>query len=127
MMNIRRFSFTLLSSALAGALAVAPLTASAWNSRDGTLEIHGFLDNTWHHRDSYGITKERVRGQVEWSKIFKPVGLFSELSLSRHPQGHLRRRIRPERRYLRQAFGGCGHDDQFRYGSRPACCHGAGC
>ena len=79
-MNIRRFSYTLLSSAIAGALAIAPLTASAWTSRDGTLELHGFLDNTYHHRDSYGITKERVRGQIEWSKIFKPTGLFSEIS-----------------------------------------------
>ena len=79
-MNIRRFSLTLLSSAIAGALAIAPLTASAWTSRDGTLELHGFLDNTYHHRDSYGITKERVRGQIEWSKIFKPTGLFSEIS-----------------------------------------------
>ena len=80
MMNIRRFSLTLLSSAIAGAIAIAPLSVSAWNSKDGTLEIHGFLDNTYHHRDSYGITKERVRGQVEWSKIFKPTGLFSEIS-----------------------------------------------
>ena len=80
MMNIRRFSLTLLSSAIAGAIAIAPLSVSAWNSKDGTLEIHGFLDNTYHHRDSYGITKERVRGQIEWSKIFKPTGLFSELS-----------------------------------------------
>ena len=79
-MNIRRFSLTLLSSAIAGAIAIAPLSVSAWNSRDGTLEIHGFLDNTYHHRDSYGITKERVRGQIEWSKIFKPTGLFSEIS-----------------------------------------------
>ena len=80
MMNIRRFSLTLLSSAIAGAIAIAPLSVSAWNSRDGTLEIHGFLDNTYHHRDDYGITKERVRGQIEWSKIFKPTGLFSEIS-----------------------------------------------
>ena len=43
-------------------------------------KLHGFLDNTYHNRDGYGITKERVRGQIEWSKIFKPTGLFSELS-----------------------------------------------
>ncbi len=79
-MNIRRFSLTLLSSAIAGAVAIAPLSVSAWNSSDGTLTIHGFVDNTYHHRDSYGITKERIRGQIEWSKIFKPTGLFSELS-----------------------------------------------
>ena len=80
MMKIRRLFLTLLSSIVAGALAVAPLTAVAWNSKDGTLTIHGFLDNTYHHRADYGITKERVRGQIEWSKIFKPTGLFSEIS-----------------------------------------------
>ena len=80
MMNIRRFGLTLLSSAITCALVITPLTVSAWNSKDGTLTIHGFLDNTYHHRDDYGITKERVRGQVEWSKIFKPTGLFSEIS-----------------------------------------------
>ena len=79
-MNIRRFSLTLLSSAIAGALVITPLTVSAWNSKDGTLTIHGFLDNTYHNRDDYGITKERIRGQVEWSKIFKSTGLFSEVS-----------------------------------------------
>ena len=79
-MNIRRFGFTLLSSAIACALVITPLTVSAWNSKDGTLTIHGFVDNTYHNRDDYGITKERVRGQVEWSKIFKPTGLFSEIS-----------------------------------------------
>ncbi|MCY4154505.1 MAG: DUF1302 domain-containing protein [Gammaproteobacteria bacterium] len=76
-MNIRRFFLALSSGCV---LAVTALTAAAWNSRDGTLTIHGFLDNTYHHRADYGITKERVRGQVEWSKIFKPTGLFSELS-----------------------------------------------
>ncbi len=79
-MNIRRFSLTLLASAITCALVITPLTVSAWNSKDGTLEIHGFLDNTYHNRDDYGITKERVRGQIEWSKIFKPTGIFSELS-----------------------------------------------
>ena len=79
-MNIRRLNLTLLSSAVACAIAITPLTVSAWNSKVGTLELHGFLDNTYHHRDDYGITKERVRGQIEWSKIFKPTGLFSEIS-----------------------------------------------
>ena len=80
MMNIRRFGLTLLSSVVTCALVITPLTVSAWNSKDGTLEIHGFLDNTYHNRDDYGITKERIRGQIEWSKVFKPTGIFSELS-----------------------------------------------
>ena len=54
---------------------------SAWNSKDGSLELHGFLDSTTHQRIDYGNTKQRVRGQLEWSKIFKPTGLFSEISM----------------------------------------------
>ncbi len=80
MMNIRRLNLTLLSGVIACALVISPGQVSAWNSKDGTLELHGFLDNTYHNRDDYGITKERVRGQIEWSKIFKPTGLFSEIS-----------------------------------------------
>ena len=80
MMNIRRLNLTLLSGVIACALVFSPGQVSAWNSKDGTLELHGFLDNTYHNRDDYGITKERVRGQIEWSKVFKPTGLFSEFS-----------------------------------------------
>ena len=80
MMNIRRLNLTLLSGVIACALVISPGQVSAWNSKDGTLELHGFLDNTYHNRDDYGITKERVRGQIEWSKVFKPTGLFSEFS-----------------------------------------------
>ena len=80
MMNIRRFGLTLLSGVITCALVITSPQVSAWNSKDGTLEIHGFLDNTYHNRKDYGITKERVRGQIEWSKIFKPTGLFSEIS-----------------------------------------------
>lgn len=77
-MNIRGFNVILLAGVFATALS--PMQTSAWNSRDGTWEVHGFLDNTYHHRDGYGVTKERVRGQIEWSKVFKPTGMFSELS-----------------------------------------------
>jgi hypothetical protein len=80
MMNIRRFNLTLLSGAIACVLVISSGQVSAWNSKDGTLVLHGFIDNTYHNRDDYGITKERVRGQIEWSKVFKPTGLFSELS-----------------------------------------------
>ncbi len=63
-MNIRRFSLTLLSGIFACVLVILPAHVTAWNSKDGTLELHGFLDNTYHNRDDYGITKERVRGQI---------------------------------------------------------------
>ena len=78
-MKIRTFTPVLLAAS--AALAFWASSTAAWNSRDGTLEVHGFLDNTYHHRADYGITKERIRGQIEWSKIFKPTGLFSEISV----------------------------------------------
>lgn len=55
--------------------------AQAWNSKDASLEVHGFLDTTTHARLDYGISKQRIRGQIEWSKIFKGNGLFSEISM----------------------------------------------
>ncbi|MCC7411542.1 MAG: DUF1302 family protein [Gammaproteobacteria bacterium] len=56
--------------------------AGAWTSLDGTMEVHGFGDNTTYQRaHSAGLSKERFRGQLEFSKVFEPVGIFSELSL----------------------------------------------
>ncbi len=54
--------------------------AWAWTSGDGTTEIHGFVDDTHHQRNDYGIVKQRMRGQLEISKEFEPIGIFSELS-----------------------------------------------
>ncbi len=54
---------------------------SAWNSKDGSLEVHGYADSTTHGRLDYGLSKQRIRGQLEWSKIFKPNGMFSEISM----------------------------------------------
>ena len=60
----------------------APQPAQAWNSPDGTVEIHGFLDSTTHKRaHGGGLSKQRFRGQLEWSKFFQPIGPFSEVSL----------------------------------------------
>ena len=57
-----------------------PQTTHAWNSADGSLEIHGFADYTHHNRDT-GIAKSRFRGQLELSKYFQPIGIFSEISM----------------------------------------------
>ena len=55
----------------------------AWTSSDGSLEVHGFVDNTTHQRfgSNSGLSKMRNRGQLEFSKYFKPTGFFSELSM----------------------------------------------
>lgn len=55
----------------------------AWTSKDGSLEVNGFVDNTTHQRvgKRAGLSKMRNRGQLELSKYFKPTGIFSELSL----------------------------------------------
>jgi len=55
--------------------------ANAYTSADGTLEVHGFVDSTTHGRLDYGLSKQRMRGQLEFSKYFQPVGPFSEISL----------------------------------------------
>ncbi|MBT7951370.1 MAG: DUF1302 domain-containing protein, partial [Gammaproteobacteria bacterium] len=48
-----------------------------------SLEINGFADNTTHQRfgSRAGLSKMRNRGQLEFSKYFKPTGIFSELSI----------------------------------------------
>jgi hypothetical protein len=70
---------------LAAAFALAGLgafgNAGAYSSADGSLEVHGFVDSTTHQRMDYGLSKQRFRGQVEFSKFFGPVGLFSEFSV----------------------------------------------
>lgn len=55
----------------------------AWTSKDGSLDISGFVDNTTHQRfgSRAGLSKMRNRGQLEFSKYFKPTGIFSELSM----------------------------------------------
>ena len=53
----------------------------AWKSKDRSVTIHGFIDNTTHKRFDYGLSKQRTRGQLELSKYFKPQGIFSEISL----------------------------------------------
>ena len=60
--------------------------SQAWTSKDGTWEVHGFVDQTTHYRfsgDEEGLSKNRSRAQLEFSKYFKlkPGGLFSEVSL----------------------------------------------
>lgn len=70
---------------LAAGLVLAtglPQPVQAWNSADGSVDIHGFADSTTHKRaHGGGLSKQRLRGQLELSKYFQPTGFFSEISI----------------------------------------------
>lgn len=57
-------------------------TAMAWNSSDGSLVVHGFVDYTQHNREGYGLVKNRFRHQLEANKEFGSVGMFRNVSLN---------------------------------------------
>lgn len=76
----RRLPATATVIALAWAVGGAT-PVRAWSTVDGTLEVHGFVDSTTHQRmHGLGLSKQRFRGQLEFSKNFGAVGIFSELS-----------------------------------------------
>ena len=56
--------------------------AYAWTNADQTLELNGFLDSSTHQRADYGLSKQRFRGQLEYSKSLKNFGRFTEISLN---------------------------------------------
>lgn len=56
--------------------------ASAWQNADQTLEIHGFVDSTTHQRADYGLSKQRFRGQLEFSKQLQNWGKVTGISLN---------------------------------------------
>jgi len=68
--------------AMTMALAAGVPAVHAWTSKDGTAEVHGYVDNTTHERvgSRAGISKMRNRGQLEFSKDIGRAGIFSELS-----------------------------------------------
>ena len=57
-------------------------SASAYQSKDGTLTSHGFLDYTQHVRANFGMVKNRVRAQLETTKEFGSFGIFRGVSLN---------------------------------------------
>ena len=67
---------------LAAFLLVFASSAQAWLSKDQTLEINGFIDNTTHQRIDYGISKQRFRGQLEFGKQLPNMGRFTGISLN---------------------------------------------
>lgn len=54
---------------------------AGYTSNDGTLTATGFVDSATFVRKDEDLTKQRIQGQLEFGKIFKPRGFFSELSL----------------------------------------------
>jgi hypothetical protein len=63
-------------------ILLVSVQASAWLSKDQTLELHGFADSTTHQRADYGLSKQRFRGQLEFNKQMPNMGPFSEISLN---------------------------------------------
>ncbi|MBT3094817.1 MAG: hypothetical protein KME58_18255, partial [Candidatus Thiodiazotropha sp. (ex Lucina pensylvanica)] len=45
-----------------------PLQTLAWQSKDGTLVVRGFVEDATYVRDDVGLTKQRLTGQVEFAK-----------------------------------------------------------
>ena len=65
-----------------GLLLALPMSEPprAWSSADGTLELHGFVENATFTRSRVGLSKVRNTGQLELSKAIGAVGIFSEFS-----------------------------------------------
>jgi len=61
-------------------LAAAAPEAQAYVSRDGSLEIHGFMENVTYARRNIGLSKFRNTMQIEVDNNFGEKGPFSSLS-----------------------------------------------
>ncbi|MFP6681219.1 MAG: DUF1302 family protein, partial [Gammaproteobacteria bacterium] len=77
--HIKR-GFALVVAAVLGLVLTS--TATAWQSKDGSLVAHGFADYTHHQREGYGMVKNRMRGQLEINKDFGSFGIFRGVSLN---------------------------------------------
>lgn len=53
----------------------------AWTSEDGSLEVHGYIENSTHDRRGVGISRSRTRGQLEWAKDIGKLGSFTDVSM----------------------------------------------
>jgi hypothetical protein len=53
----------------------------AWTSKDGSLVTHGYIENSTHQRHDVGISRQRTRGQLEWSKTIGKAGIFKNVSM----------------------------------------------
>ncbi len=65
------------------ALLFSACTAQAYESEDGSFTAHGYIENATYQRfHGVGLSKIRNTGQVEVSKDFGAVGLFSSFSFN---------------------------------------------
>ncbi len=71
-------------SLLAGiGLALVSTTGHAWQSKDGSLVVHGFLEHANYTRfNGVGVAKARTRAQAEWVKEVGSVGPFRDVTLA---------------------------------------------
>ncbi|MDD3519490.1 MAG: hypothetical protein PHQ14_14170 [Chromatiales bacterium] len=63
-------------------LALLPMQSQAWNSEDGSLNVHGYVENATHMRDGRGASKVRNTAQIETKKDFGAKGAFSSITMS---------------------------------------------
>ena len=76
---VKRFAEATVAAVLSAGLVA---TATAWQSSDGSIVAHGFVDYTQHMREDYGMVKNRIRTQLEVNKAFGNVGMFTNVSLN---------------------------------------------
>ncbi|RME34763.1 MAG: DUF1302 domain-containing protein, partial [Gammaproteobacteria bacterium] len=71
-------------SLLAGiGMALASTAGHAWQSKDGSLTAHGFVEHANYTRfNGVGVAKARTRGQLEWAKDIGAFGPFRNVSIA---------------------------------------------
>ncbi len=62
-------------------LTGAQTAVAGYRSADGTLSATGFVDSATFVRKDEDLTKQRLQAQLEFGKLFRPRGIFSELSM----------------------------------------------
>ncbi len=68
------------SVVITAALVSFNQSALAWESEDGTVEARGFVENATYFRHERGLSKSRSTVQLELSKAFGSVGVFSDFA-----------------------------------------------
>ena len=79
MKNMTNYLYRLLFASLC--LAGMSSNSFAWTSKDGSWVVHGYLENSTHQRHDVGISRQRTRGQLEWSKQIGRAGIFTNVSM----------------------------------------------
>ena len=69
-----------LSTVILSAITFGGISLPAYSSEE--LEVSGFVDNETHYREERDLTKARTRLQLELSKDYGSVGIFSSVRLN---------------------------------------------